>query len=61
MSTCENCLGGSECADHVLGFIKSNSNEDYYKAKELIETQTHDKLKEFLYNKLHEHVKKQQS
>jgi len=54
MAKCKTCLEGVPCPDHVFE-QKQNvkdlnlKNEGYYKVKELIPTQTHDKLKEFLY------------
>jgi hypothetical protein len=54
MAVCENCINGKDCPAHVFEMVKGvqknkfDGDEGYYKVKELIETNTHDKLKEHI-------------
>ena len=53
MATCENCMGGLECKEHVLEHKAPEPVErDAYRVKELISTSTHDKLKDHILQKM---------
>ena len=52
MTNCQNCMSGNECNDHVVKIKEQKENSERYKVKDLIITQTHDKLKDFVLQKL---------
>ena len=57
MRICEKCKAGEKCSEHVFEVKnKLKVDEKYYKVKELIDTQTHDKLKDYLFKKLCEDI-----